>query len=71
MIECTVMVTLLESKKAKEIYNQWWDEFLKQGSLRDQLSFPFILWKNNIKISEVGTLGKNLYKNTKIRVYSH
>lgn len=71
LIECTVMVTQLNNDVAKSIYKQWWYEFNKYKSMRDQLSLPYVLWKNGIQVSAVGKLGKNLYRNTKIRVYDH
>ncbi len=71
LIECTVLATQLHNKTANIIYQQWWNEFLHHDSMRDQLSLPYILWKNNIDIKQVCTLGRNLYRNKKIRVYSH
>lgn len=71
LIECTVLVTDLKNMFAKKIYSDWWNEFLSTNSNRDQISFPYILWKNGVSIKRVGTLGKNLYMNSKIRVFDH
>ena len=71
LLECTVFVTDLHSEASKKIYEQWWEEFLKSESKRDQLSLPIVLWKNKIPIEKVGTLGSNLYRNPKFRVMSH
>ena len=71
LLECTVFVTDLHSDASKKIYDQWWEEFLKSESKRDQLSLPIVLWKNKIPVEKVGTLGSNLYRNPKFRVMSH
>ena len=71
LLECNVLITDLKSEKAKSIYGQWWNEFLRSGSGRDQIALPFVLWRNGIKVSEVATLGRNVYRNPKIRVSSH
>lgn len=71
MLEGTVIVSDLNSDKATNLLNNWWEEFKNSESLRDQIALPYILWKNNIKIDEVANLGNNLYKNPKIRVYLH
>ena len=39
--------------------------------MRDQLSLPYTLWKNNIKMNILTTLGDNVYKNPKIRKINH
>lgn len=71
LIECTVLVTQLNNSTAKNIYDQWWEEFNRYDSRRDQISLPYILWRNDIAVSSIVTLGRNLYKNPKIRVYDH
>ena len=37
-----------KSQKVKIINEEWWRE-IKQKSLRDQLSFNYVAWKNNFK----------------------
>ncbi|EPH66789.1 hypothetical protein D932_00011 [Enterococcus casseliflavus 14-MB-W-14] len=69
--EATVIVSDLNNLNSKKVFNQWWEEFIKTGSFRDQLSLPYVLWKNNILVSEVTKLGKNLYRSAKISVKSH
>lgn len=53
----------------KKIDNMWWD-MIKNYSKRDQLSFSYVLWKNNIKVSDISipTLRKN-FRN--FLIYSH
>ena len=71
MLEGTVIVSDLNNDKATNLLNEWWEEFKNSESLRDQIALPYVLWKNKIKIDDVGNLGNNLYKNPKIRVYLH
>lgn len=71
MLEATIIVTDLKNENGKMIYKNWWDELISSESLRDQISLPYILWKNNLQIQDIGNLGNNLYKNPKFRVGIH
>ncbi len=71
LLEANLIVTDLKNENAKKILNLWWDDFITEESYRDQLSLPYILWKNNIKIDDVGVLGNNVRNNPKIQVISH
>lgn len=71
LLECGVIVTDLHNEATEDIYNEWWNELLKSESGRDQFSLPYVLWKKGISPGEIGTLGDNLYYNSKIRVYAH
>ncbi|WP_072950192.1 glycosyltransferase domain-containing protein [Ruminococcus flavefaciens] len=71
LLECTVFAVDLHSEVSKKIFEEWWKEFLKASSCRDQLSLPYVLWKNDISIEKCGTMGANLYRNPKFRVLSH
>ena len=68
MTECNVIVSDLNNKESKKILTEWWNEFLKSESFRDQLSLPYVLWKNNIKIESIATLGLSVFKNPIVRV---
>lgn len=71
LLEANMIVTDLKNENAKKILGLWWDDFIVAESFRDQLSLPYILWKNNIKIADVGVLGNNIRNNPKIQVISH
>jgi hypothetical protein len=45
----------------------WWSEILR-WTPRDQLSLPFILWKNNIKIN---TINRNQYQKDLFIIHEH
>lgn len=46
LIEAACMVRAHRSQEVIKVMNDWWDEFLK-GCCRDQISFPYVCWKNN------------------------
>lgn len=48
----------------------WWDAY-NQLSCRDQISLPFILYKNNIRPVEVGTMGKSYKEELSFRRVPH
>ncbi len=68
MVECGIIAVDLKSEMSKNILEQWWNEFLATASYRDQLSLIYILWKNNIEVKQIATLGLNLFKNPIFRV---
>ena len=70
MAECNVIVREHNNEKCIKIMEQWWEEFLNY-SKRDQLSFPYVLFKNGVKIEEVTTLGDNVFKNYSFRILTH
>lgn len=71
LLEATIIVTDLKSINSKKIYDEWWREFYNTNSKRDQLSLPYILWKNKYIISDVGIIGENEYLNPKFRIKKH
>lgn len=71
LLEATVILTDLHNSMALELQDKWWHEFLISESRRDQISLPYILWKNNINIYDVGNLGCPIQQNPKFRKYSH
>lgn len=71
MLECNVLVSDLNNDKATEIFNKWWNEYLKSESMRDQIALPYVLWKNKIQVGDVGNLGNDVNKNYKLKINSH
>lgn len=71
LLEATVILTDLHNSIALELQDKWWQEFLVSESRRDQISLPYILWKNNIDIEDVGDLGCPVQQNPKFRKYNH
>lgn len=71
MVEATIIIVDLKNEIAKKIMQDWWLELKQSGSGRDQLSFPYVLWKNGFNLSDVGCLGNNRKLNPKFRTRLH
>lgn len=71
MAECNLIVCDLHNELSKEIMTSWWQEFMKTLGKRDQIALPYILWKKGISVSDVTTLGHNIYRNTKVQIKNH
>ncbi|MBM6615365.1 DUF616 domain-containing protein [Desemzia sp. RIT804] len=70
LIECNVLVRDHQNKIITKIMEEWWYEF-SNYSKRDQISLPYVLFKNNIKPIEIATLGNNVYTNPSFRIKKH
>jgi hypothetical protein len=56
LAECTILLRR-NTKKVREFNELWWNEILT-GSIRDQISFPYVAWKTGLKINYIpGTVG--------------
>lgn len=71
MLEGNIFVVDLKNHVARKILDELWNELINSESGRDQLAWPFILWKNGIKVDDVCSLGNDAYKNPKVRIKSH
>lgn len=71
MVEATIIVVDLKNDIAKEVMLEWWNELVLSCSGRDQLSFPYVLWKKGFLINDVGCLGNNRQKNLIFRSRLH
>ena len=71
LIEAPVIVTDLSNKNAKKILDNWWNEYNDNNLSRDQICLPYILWKMNIPINQIGTISNNIFKNAKLEKISH
>lgn len=69
LLECNV-IARRHTEQCNKLMQQWWAEFLKY-SRRDQISLPYILFKNKINVSDVATLGPNVLQNPALRWVPH
>lgn len=69
--EATIILSDLSNIHLVDLFEQWWQEFLDSESFRDQISLPYVLWKNNIRVKEVALLGNNLRYSSKFKVAIH
>jgi len=49
LAECTVILRR-DTRQVREFNELWWDE-IQRGSVRDQISFPYVVWRTGIKVS--------------------
>lgn len=52
---CGVLIREHNNPICKKIMEEWWGQ-LEQFSKRDQVSLPYVLWKNGYLISDVGVI---------------
>lgn len=71
LCEATVIVYDLHNPYVKKITNKWWDMYIKSETKRDQIFFPYILWKMGFTIHDVGDLGNDIWNNPKFIIYGH
>lgn len=69
MYECGV-IAFTKTDQTQKILSEWWEEF-KSGGGRDQISLPYILWKNGMKFEDMGFLGNDLHVNPLFRLHDH
>jgi len=69
--EANMIVSDLNNEISCRLLDLWWNEFVRSGSMRDQLAWPYILWKNGFSIKDVGFLGKDICQNSKLEVMNH
>lgn len=71
LCEATIIVYDLKNPLAKKIAHEWWENYMKSETKRDQLIFPYILWKNGFTMNDVGNLGNDLWNNPKFLIHGH
>ena len=71
MNEATIIVSDLRNDVARRLLNIWWFEFEKSECKRDQLIWPYILWKNKLSINDIGCIGNDIYNNYKLEIIKH
>lgn len=71
LYECTIIATDLKNNNSRQIFESWWHEFMNSQSFRDQLSLPYVIWKNGFEYTDIGLLGTNIFDDYRITVYSH
>lgn len=69
--EATVILTDLYNQNSQKILQAWWNEFLNSGSGRDQIAFPYVLWKKGMSMDYIGTLGTNVLNDPHFQISFH
>lgn len=71
LAEGNVIVTDLKNHTAKKLMDMCWHEFAAHNGGRDQIVWPYVLWKSGICMEEVCTLGNNVWMNPKLYITEH
>lgn len=70
MTTCNVIARQHFNKNCQLIMDSWWHEFMNH-SKRDQLSFPYVVWKNGFKMEEIALLGNDVWETDSVMVFPH
>ena len=70
LADCSVIARKHHDPYCICLMEQWWVEFLAH-SRRDQLSFPYVLFKNGVKVEDVANLGSNRIFNDALDITTH
>ena len=69
--ETSVVVSDLNNPRSTELLSKWYEEHTLRGGGRDQISLPYVLWKNNLTVSDIGSLGDDIDQNLYVRREPH
>lgn len=70
MREFSLIVRKHSDSLCQELMRQWWEQ-VNRYTMRDQISFPYILWKNNLSIDYIQLLGDNWRDNPRFISMQH
>lgn len=56
MFECNILFRRHHAPRVVALMEAWWREYL-QGARRDQLSYPYILWRSPVRLNNLGQGG--------------
>lgn len=70
MRELTIIVREHNNKHCIDIMNDWWEQ-VNLFTMRDQISLPYVIWKNNLAIDYIQLLGDNWKWNPRFLWYPH
>ena len=69
--ETSVIVSDLNNPLSTELLRKWYEEHTLRGGGRDQISLPYILWKNKLTVSDIGSLGEDIDQSLYVRRERH
>lgn len=70
MAQCSVIAREHNLSSCKNLMDEWWDEFIHFAK-RDQLSLPLVMFKHNISMDMITTLGANVYGDNSFEIVKH
>ena len=71
LYENSILIRNNRDSETMELMRAWWEEFCAHPT-RDQLSFPYIIWKMGYNKEKICILGNNVERNPRFnRFYNH
>ncbi len=70
LFETNILVREHENELCKRLMEDWWQE-IKEKSERDQISFTYVLWKNNLLANDIGKIRDSILENEYVQVIPH
>lgn len=70
MREFSIIARKNQNAEMQNLMKQWWEQ-VNVYTMRDQISFPYILWKNKLTIDYVKSLGLNWRWNPRFILFPH
>lgn len=70
MAQCSIIVREHNKINCVKLMDEWWFEFTRHAK-RDQLSFPFVMYKNKIPMDQITTLGFDVYAEDSFEIIKH
>lgn len=70
MTTCNVIARDHKNPICIEIMDSWWKEYISHCR-RDQLSFPFVVWKKGFSMSDIASLGNDVWNEDSLLVMEH
>ena len=71
LMEACIIVTDQTSDQSRQLYNTWWDEFISNGSERDQLALPAAVYRLGLKMVDFAILGDNARADSRLHFDAH
>lgn len=70
LLEATIMIRKHNDNFCISLMKSWWNEFIN-GVQRDQISLPYVLWKQKFCMNDLYLLGDNEYSNPRFFIDKH
>lgn len=70
MTTCNVIARDHTNSICTKLMDDWWTEF-SQHCKRDQLSFPYVAWKNGVPMEDIAVLGDDVWRADTLLVIQH
>lgn len=70
MTTCNVIARKHDNKICCKLMDDWWEEFMNHCR-RDQMSFPYVVWKNGIRMNQIALLGSDVWNTDSLFVVFH